>query len=145
MPTIPIPSLIVSLNTLFTYIFLEIYRNPSLGGGVLDLSIRFLSQIQIINPMLLSNVEVEPLLSHERSRGSIVADLGFELTKDHQFRPRPDRASRVRTTFDDAIRDLLHLTAADNARWKELLITMIRNRKNILSIPKKNRGLIRPD
>ena len=94
--------LLLSLNSTITFLSMELFRNPNLGGGVLDLTKPLIEKIVVMNPKFLKSFEKDEFLNREPL--PIFEEIGINPLKtihEQEPNPLPDRAKLDNIIFDE--------------------------------------------
>lgn len=102
-------NLIKTLNSTFTFISLELFRNPTLGGGVLDIGKPSLENIYVIDPALFSDFKDTSFPLKKIS--SIFTECGIDPTKP--IRNQPPHPLPIREKIDCYIFEKLNLSETE--------------------------------
>jgi len=101
---IDIKQLVLLLNSTFNSLSLEIFRNPSLGGGVLAHGTYTIGEFLVINPQKIK-IDTEKFDSFlNREIKPIFEELGLDPSKpirEQEPKPLPDRAELDKIIFDE--------------------------------------------
>ncbi len=97
-------ALVLILNSSFTYLSFEIFRSPSLGGGVLAYSIHNIEEFIIPNPEKI-NIDLDKFMPFMvRKILTVFEELGIDPGKsirEQEPNPLPDRAELDSIIFDE--------------------------------------------